>query len=101
MFPRPLVEVKGSADVDVCVARSHGKLLVNLVNTAGPHQTQSIIDAIPPVGPLDVTIRLSVKPVAVTLEPGARPVAFDFHDGQVRLVVPKLEIHDILVVETK
>ena len=101
LFPRPLVEVKGSADVDVCVARNHGKLLVNLVNTAGPHQTQSIIEAIPPVGPLDVTIRLGDKPVAVTLEPGARPMDFDFDDGRLRLVVPKLEIHDVLVVETK
>jgi len=101
LFAQPLVEVKGSSDVDVCVARNHGKLLVNLLNTAGPHQTEPVLETIPPVGPLDVTIRLDARPAAVTLEPGARPMDFDFDDGRLRLVVPKLEIHDVLVVETK
>lgn len=101
LFPRPMVEVKGSGDVDVSVVRNQGKLLVNLVNTAGPHQTVPILESIPTVGPLDVTIRLPAKPAAVTLEPGARPVAFDFRDGQVHLAIPKLEIHDIVVVQTK
>ena len=101
LFPRPMVDVTGSRDVDVVVARNHGKLLVNLVNTAGPHQTQSLLDAIPPVGPLGVTIRLNHKPAKVTLEPGALPLAFDYRDGQLRLTVPKVEIHDIIVVEQK
>ncbi len=52
LFPDPMVEVTGSSDVDVCVARNHGKLLVNLVNTAGPHRTKSILESIPAVGPL-------------------------------------------------
>jgi len=101
LFPCPMVEVKGSNDVDVCVARTPGKLLVNLVNTAGPHKTQSILETIPPVGPLDVTIRLNRKPAKVTLEPGARPLPFDYRDGQLRLTVPKVEIHEIIAVQTK
>jgi hypothetical protein len=101
LFPEPMVEVKGSNDVDVCVARNHGKLLVNLVNTTGPHKTQSIIETIPPVGPLDITIHLSRKPAGVTFEPGARPLASDYRDGQLRLSVPKVEIHDIVAVQTK
>lgn len=101
LFPQPLVEVKGASGVDVCLARNHGKLLVNLVNTAGPHPTQSILDAIPPVGPLEVTLRLNRKPAAVTLEPGARPLAVDYRDGQLRLTVPKVEIHEVVVVQTK
>ena len=99
LFPRPMVEVKGSNDVDVCVARNHGKLLVNLVNTAGPHKTQSILETIPPIGPLDITIRLPRKPAAVTLEPGARPLAFDYRDSQLRLTLPKIEIHEIIAVQ--
>jgi len=99
LFPQPMVEVKGSNDVDVCVARNHGKLLVNLVNTAGPHKTQSILETIPPVGPLDIAIRLPRKPAAVMLEPGARPLAADYRDGQLRLTVPKVEIHEIIAVQ--
>jgi hypothetical protein len=101
LFPRPLVEVKGSADVDVCVARNHGKLLVNLINTSGPHQTQPILDTIAPVGPLEVCVRLDARPGAVELQPGDRAVACDFRDGQLRVTIPKVEIHDILVVDTK
>ncbi|MBI5685442.1 MAG: hypothetical protein HZC54_10195 [Verrucomicrobia bacterium] len=101
LFPKPMVEVKGSNDVDVCLARNHGKLLVNLVNTAGPHKTQSIIESIPPVGPLDITLRLPRKPAAVTLEPGARPLSCDYRDGQLRLTVPKVEVHEIVAVQMK
>jgi hypothetical protein len=101
LFPKPMVEVEGSNDVDVCLARNHGKLLLNLVNTAGPHKTQSIIETLPPIGPLDITIRLPRKPAAVTLEPGARPLASDYCDGQLRVSVPKVEIHEIVAVKTK
>ncbi len=99
LFPSPLVEVRGSRDVDVCLARNHGKLLVNLVNTAGPHATESIIDAIPPVGPLDVTVRVKQKPKQITLEPAHKPVAFTYRDGAVRFAIPSLAIHDIVVIE--
>lgn len=99
LFPRPLVEVTGSADVDVGLMRNHGTLQVHLVNTAGPHQTQPILDSVPPVGPLTVTLRSDARPKAITLEPGGRAIPFDYRDGQVRLTVPRLEIHDILVVQ--
>jgi hypothetical protein len=99
LFPKPMIEVKGSTDVDVSLARNHGKLLANLVNTSGPHQAAGIIEAIPPVGPLTVTFRLPSEPAKVTLEPGGRPLVFDYRDGKIQLTVPRLEIHDIIVVE--
>jgi hypothetical protein len=101
LFPSPLVQVSGSSDVDVCVARNHGQLLVNLVNTSGPHQTQALFEEIAPVGPLEVKLRAAEKPAAVTLEPGGRPLAFDYRDGQVRLTVPAVPIHEIVAVREK
>ena len=99
MFREPMVEVVGSSDVDVCVARNHGKLLVNLVNTAGPHRTKSILESIPAVGPLKVTIRQPNKPAKVTLEPDGTPLAFDYRDGVIRVTIPQVAIHEIVVVE--
>jgi hypothetical protein len=99
LFPTPMVEVTGSNDVDVTVNRTSGKLAVNLVNTAGPHQEAGILDSIPPVGPLQIAIRRAERPAKVALEPGTRPLDFDYRDGQVRLTLPKLEIHDIITVE--
>jgi len=101
LFPEPMVEVSGSHGVDVCVARNHGKLLVNLVNTSGPHRTQSIIEAIPSVGALTVTIRHAKKPVKVTLEPAGQPLPFTYRDGKIQLTVPQVSIHEIIVIESK
>jgi hypothetical protein len=99
LFPKPMVEVKGSSDVDVVVNRLGGRLAVNLVNTAGPHQTEPILDSIPPVGPLDIRIRIPDKPTRVTLEPGGQSLPFLYGDGEVRLLLPQLEIHSIIVVD--
>jgi hypothetical protein len=96
-----MVEVAGSPDVDVCLARNHGKLLVNLVDTAGPHRQEPVLEAVPPVGPLAVTLRLPAAPAKVTLEPGDRPLAFDYRDGAVRLTVPQVEVHEAVVVDYK
>ena len=99
LVPAPLVEVTGSPAVDVCVARNHGKLLVNLVNTSGPHQSEPIIDAIAPLGPLTVTIRHATQPNRVTLEPGNRPLAYAYSNGGLELTVPNVAIHEVIVVE--
>ncbi len=100
LFPNPLVEVKGSHDVDVVVNRQGGKLAVNLVNTAGPHQREPILDSIPPVGPLDVTIRQAARPARVMLKPAGTPLPFEYRDGEIHLTVPRVEVHEIMVVET-
>ncbi len=101
LFPAPLVEVKGSSDVDVSVNRIGGKLAINLVNTAGPHAdtNKPIHDAIPVVGPLEITIRAAKKPATITVEPGGQPLPFEYQDGKARLTLPKLEIHSVIVVE--
>ena len=99
LFPNPMVEVQGSSDVDVSIARNHGKLLVNLVNTSGPHQTTPIIQSIEPTGPIQVSIRLPAKPAKITLEPEGQSLPFTFEDGKVNVVVPKVDIHEILAVE--
>jgi hypothetical protein len=51
------------------------------------------------VGPLTVCIRQASRPAKVTLEPGAKPLAFEYRDGAVRLTLPRVAVHDIVVVE--
>lgn len=97
LFPQPMVEVAG-AEVDVTVARNHGQLLVHLVNTSGPHATESIIANLAPVGPLSVSIRHPRQPASVTLDPTGRPLKFTYRDGKVDLLVPAVAVHEIIVV---
>jgi hypothetical protein len=101
LFPKPLVQVQGSADVDVSVNRVKGRLAVNLVNTAGPHADLKapIHDSIPPVGPLQMVIRHPNKPAHVTMQPGNQELPFEYGSGEIRVTVPKLEIHDIIMVD--
>lgn len=100
LFPQPMVEVSGSHSVDVSVARNHGKLLVNLVNTAGPHEQekQYTFDDIPPVGPLQVKVRLTKKPKAMRLEPAGQNLKFTWRDGMATVTVHKVDAHEIVVV---
>jgi lysophospholipase L1-like esterase len=100
LFPKPMVEVRGSPDVDVVVNRMAGKLAVNLVNTAGPHQREPILDSIPPIGPLDVTIRQAARPTTIMLEPAGTALRFEYGDGEIHLIVPRVDIHEVIVVES-
>jgi len=79
--------------------RKQGRLLVNLVNTSGPHQTEPIQAAIQPVGPLGVTLRLPSKPSRISLEPGGQALAFSYRDGVATLTVSQLDIHRVIAVE--
>jgi hypothetical protein len=99
LFPEPMVAVTNGAGIDVCVARKDNRLLVNLINTSGPHQSQSYIESITPVGPLTVTIRRPTAPQRVTLEPGGTSLPFEYRDGVIKLTVPSVPIHEIVVVE--
>jgi alpha-L-fucosidase len=101
LFPKPMVEVKGSSLVDVTVSRLKGRLTVNLVNTSGPHADVSdpIHHTVQPVGPSNVTIRTGKQPSRMTLEPGAQSIPFEFRDGEASLVVPQLDIHRVLIMD--
>jgi len=101
LFPQPIVEVTGSPHVDVTVMTKGGRLIVNLVNTAGPHGDPSAytFDHVPPVGPLEVTIRRDHRPEHVTLQPGGRKVKSEYRDGRIHLRINRLELHDVIVVE--
>jgi hypothetical protein len=101
LFPEPLATVTGSHLVDVTINRSHGKLAINLVNTAGPHADDKIhvFDEIPVVGPLTITIRSEEQPQRITSQPSSTELPFIWSDGKATLTLPRLEIHEIVVVE--
>ena len=99
LFPKPMVEVSGSPEVEVAVNRLRGRLHLNLVNTAGPHVEEPILETIPPVGPLAVTVRTGQKPARIRLEPEGQALKFDYDGTETHFEVPRLELHSIVVVE--
>jgi hypothetical protein len=101
LFPQPLVQVEGSAEVDLVVNRQAGRLLVHLVNTAGPHRDEKrpIFESVPEVGPLSVTVRCESRPAKVTLEPGAQPLAYEHRNGTLTFQIAQLDLYRIVVIE--
>lgn len=98
----PLVEVDGSHHVDVTATRLGERLLVNLVNTAGPHANAkvNVHDDIPSVGPPTLSIRCP-PPASVLLQPGSRSIAHEFRDDRLLITVPRVEIHDIIEIQPR
>jgi hypothetical protein len=101
LFPQPMVEVRGSRNVEVALQRQAGRLLVNLVNTSGPHSDSSVVTfgEVEPLGPLEVTLRLPAKPKSIRLEPGGQKLAWRLHGNEARISLPSLDIHRVIVVE--
>ena len=101
LIPQSMVEVTGSHRVEVALARNHGKLLVNLVNTSGPHADKNVLtlDEVTPLGPLEIIVRVETKPRDIHIEPGNRKIRWTFANGECRFALAGLDIHDVVVVE--
>ena len=101
LLPRPIVSVEGSHLVHTTVNQLGKKRIIYLINTAGPHANTNIYtyDEIPPRGPLTVRVRTAGKPTRITCEPAHQPVGFEYANGQAVVKLPRLAIHEMLVVE--
>ncbi|RIV22172.1 hypothetical protein DYU11_14125 [Fibrisoma montanum] len=101
VFAKPLVDVQGSRKVHVAVNRKGSQLLVNLINMTGVHGNKAVhtYDDITPVGPLTVNLRSPSRPKRITLQPGNVPVQFTAKSDKISLIIPKLDIHSVLVIE--
>ena len=100
LFPAPLVEIDGPPTIDVAVRRKDGDLLVHLVNTTGMQVTSAytILDFVPPVGPLTVRVRLDEEPASVELVPADVEIAWAWADGLLTVTLPSLHIHNVIVI---
>jgi len=96
----PLVEIKGPPTIDVALRRKQGKLLVHLSNCTAMQvgADYPVIDYVPPVGPIQVSLRLDRPPARVTLEPGGTPVQGTVRDGIWSGSIERLDLHSVLAV---
>jgi hypothetical protein len=101
LLPDPIVQVRGSNQVDVSPRTLNGRLTIHLVNTSGPHAKPPAkgIAQIPPVGPLTVTVRLPSAPGSIVQQPEGRSLAVAWRDNRATVTLPKLDLYSILVVE--
>jgi hypothetical protein len=56
-------------------------------------------DEIPVLGPLKISLRYSGKPKRVTLQPENVTLSYTYENGIINCILPKLEIHEMVVIE--
>ncbi len=96
------VSLDASPRLELIARRKEGCILPNLVNR-GAGETLStqrmIVVELPPVDNAAIDLRMDAPPAAVTLEPANRPLQWAYDDGLVKIRVPRVEVHDIVVVK--
>jgi hypothetical protein len=96
-----LVTVDGPAWLELVVRRKAGRLLVNLINRgAGEtlHARRAIVEELPPVRDAGLTIRWESAPRSVSLVPEGCEATWRYDEGVVRVQVPQVEVHSVVVV---
>jgi hypothetical protein len=98
---QPAVEVDGPTTVEVSLRRKDSRWLVHVTNMTamqvGPDYP--VIDFIPPLEAMNVSIRLPKRPARVTWQPGGLALDGEWRDGVFRTTIPRFEIHGVLVIE--
>ena len=100
LFPSPLATLEGPPCVDMVLREQNGCLLVHLLNVigSGAVKANTIIDYIPPVGPVTVRVQLQKEPAQVDLVPGEAEMTSTWADGVLTVRLDSAAIHEVLRV---
>lgn len=87
--------------VDVVLTEKESKLLVNLVNYAGPHAVGTVrsYGQVPPLTDLTVKIKLPNEPRSVTVAPEAHTPKWSWDNGVLTLELDRLDMHVCIAAE--
>ncbi len=100
LYHEEIVTIEGTHLVHVAVNKLNSKTYLNLINVAGEHTNQSATgyDQVPPLRDIQVKIKMTEKPSMIVLQPENKALPFIFENNTVSLVVPIVEIHEILEI---
>jgi hypothetical protein len=98
----PAFTVDGPPTVEAALRRRGQTMLLHLCNASGMQLASDYgaIDFVPPVGPLQVRLRMPRRPRRVSVEPGGHALDGSWSDGLWSGTLERLDLHRILVWET-
>jgi len=102
LFPDPSVMVEGPSTIDVALRKTaDGRLSVHLLNTAGMPlpDRYGFTDALPPLEDIALTVRTAARPASVSWAPDGGRLRWSWSDGLLKVTIPKLRIHGVIVWE--
>jgi hypothetical protein len=95
------VQLDAPARLELIQRRKDNALMLHLINRSCGRTTnelRNMIDDIPSVDGVGITVRQATRPTSVTLEPISEPLPWTFTDGTLSIRVPRVSIHDIVVI---
>ena len=97
---KPALKVEGSSYVHVNLTTKENQTLIHLINVAGQHDNEKIYEwaEIPSLYNLYIQYKINKKPSKLVLQPEGKELSFNYKDGVVSFVVPKLDIYSIVQV---
>ena len=102
LFANPAVRVDGPPVLDISLrTTAGGNLSVHLLNRSNLPLSDrfNFADYITPVGPITVQVKAAKKPSRVILAPDNLLLKWDYRDGVITTIIPRIEIHGIVIVE--
>jgi hypothetical protein len=101
LFPAPMIELEAPPCVEVSLRKDDGKVMIHLANMAGMQVSNqyAVVDFIPSVGPLELSVLLDKEPQKVSLVPAESDISWHWSGGKLQVTIPKLDIHGVIVVE--
>jgi hypothetical protein len=96
-----LVDVQGPSTLEVTVMKQARRTIVHFLQFVAERRTQDldIVEDVVPLHDVPVSIRTGRPPRRVYLAPSGEKVPFTYAAGRVRVIVPRIEGHQMLVVE--
>ncbi|MCC6423339.1 MAG: alpha-L-fucosidase [Phycisphaerales bacterium] len=102
LLGEPLLQVDGPSSLEATVMRQPtGRTIVHLLNYCPERRTPKLdlVEDIIPLFEVRMNLKLSKKPKQVYLAPQKTPLEFEYANGRVSLIVPKVEGHQMIAFE--
>jgi len=100
LLPEPLLRVEGPTSLEATVMTQGKRVIVHLLNYA-PERRAKDLDLVEDVVPLfdvKVSLKLGKEPGLVYLAPTAKGLYFEYEEGRVRVEVPEVRGHEMVVL---
>lgn len=97
----PLVRAEAPSTATVTVTEQQSRRIVHVLHYAAERRTPDIdiVEDVLPLVDLKLALRAEKRPTQVYLAPQRRALKFDYAEGYTRVVVPRVEGHQMVVFE--